>query len=85
MSKHLSGAEHHLAAAVDHEQAAAHHRLASQRYAEKDYAHAAYQALTAHGHGRQAARHCSEATKYNLEHRDNLPSPIRVAKIEPVQ
>src|SRR6185312_11034738 len=86
MTKHLSGAEHHLAAATHHEQAAAHHRLASQHYAEKDYAHAAHQALIAHGHGQQAARHANEATKYHIEHHDAVPPPLRVVKkIEPVQ
>jgi hypothetical protein len=85
MAKHLSGTEHHLAAATHHEHAAAHHRLASQHYAEKDYAHAAHQALIAHGHGQQAARHANEATKFHIEHHDKPPAPIRVAKIESVQ
>jgi hypothetical protein len=85
MNKHLSGTEHHRAAALHHEQAAAHHRLASQHFADKDYARAAHQALIALGHGQQAVRHANEATKYHIEHNDNSPSPIRVAKIESVQ
>jgi hypothetical protein len=68
MAKILTGAEHHIAAAEHHEQAAAYHRRASEYYAEKDYAHAAHQALIAHGHTQQALRHGSEATKYHLEH-----------------
>ncbi len=85
MAKHLSGTEHHQAAAIHHEQAAVHHRLASQHYAEKDYAHAAHQALIAHGHGQQAAHHANQATQYHIEHHDNSPPPVRVAKIELVQ
>jgi len=67
MGKILTGTEHHMAAAQHHEQAASHHRLASKHYAEKDYAHAAHQALIAHGHTKQAVRHGNEATKYHLE------------------
>jgi hypothetical protein len=76
--KHVSGTEHHIAAANHHEQAAAHHRLASEHYAERDYAHAAHQALIAHGHGQQAARHAYEATKYHLEHYDSSSALSRV-------
>ncbi|HEX4111900.1 MAG TPA: hypothetical protein VH020_05135 [Stellaceae bacterium] len=83
MAKHLSGTEHHLAAATHHEQAAMHHRLASQHYAEKDYAHAAHQALIAHGHAQQGIRHANEATKYHIEQHDNAQSGA--AKIEPVR
>jgi hypothetical protein len=67
MNKLLTGTEHHVAAAAHHEQAALHHRLASQHYTEKDYAHAAHQALIAHGHMQQAVRHGNEATKYHVE------------------
>jgi hypothetical protein len=42
--------------------------MASKHYAEKDYAHAAHQALIAHGHMQHAVRHGNEATKYHLEH-----------------
>jgi hypothetical protein len=68
MSKLLSGTEHHEAAVSHHEQAAWRHREASRNYAEKDYAHAAHQALIAHGHTQQAIRHGNEATKYHVEH-----------------
>jgi hypothetical protein len=68
MSKTLTGAEHHDAAAVHHEQAAVHHREAARYYAQKDYAHAAHEALIAHGHTQQAMRHGNEATKYHVEH-----------------
>jgi hypothetical protein len=64
----FTGKEHHIAAADHHEQAARHHRLASKHYEEKDYAHAAHQALIAHGHTQQAMRHGNEATKYHVEH-----------------
>lgn len=68
MTKTLTGTEHHDKAATHHEQAARHHRKASQHYAEKDYAHAAHQALIAHGHTQRAIRHGNEATKYHVEH-----------------
>jgi len=68
MARILSGAEHHVAVAEHHEQAAEHRRLASKHYSEKDYAHAAHQALIAHGHTQQAVRHGNEATKFHLEH-----------------
>jgi len=64
----FTGKEHHLAAADHHEHAARHHRLASKHYEERDYAHAAHQALIAHGHTQQAIRHGNEATKYHVEH-----------------
>ncbi len=67
MGKLLTGTEHHVAAAEHHDKAAVHHRRASQHYAEKDYAHAAHQALIAHGHTQQAVWHGSEATKYHVE------------------
>ena len=68
MNKALTGTEHHDAAAMQYEQAAFHHREASRHYAAKDYAHAAHQALIAHGHTQQAIRHGNEATKYHVEH-----------------
>jgi hypothetical protein len=75
MVKNLTGAERHTAAAEHHEQAASHHRLASKHYAEKDYAHAAHQALIAHGYTQQAVRHGNEATKSYLEqHGKELPA-----------
>lgn len=68
MTRMFTGKEHHLAAADHHEQAAWHHRQASKHYEDKDHAHAAHQALTAHGHTQQAVRHGNEATKYHVEH-----------------
>jgi hypothetical protein len=68
MTKLFTGKEHHLAAADHHDQAARHHRQASRHYEEKDHAHAAHQALIAHGHTQQAVRHGNEATKYHVEH-----------------
>ena len=56
MAKMLSGQEHHLAAADHHESAALHHRNASKHYQEGDHAHAAHQALIAHGHAQLASR-----------------------------
>lgn len=66
MARILTGTEHHLAAAEHHEQAAMHHRQASVHYAERDYAHAAHQALIAHGHTQQAVHRGNEATKYHI-------------------
>ena len=68
VAKILTGAERHTAAAEHHEQSASHHRLASKHYAEKDFAHAAHQALIAHGHTQLAVRNGNEATRYHLEH-----------------
>jgi hypothetical protein len=49
---------HHAAAAAHHQQAARFHREASRHYLiGKDYAHAAHQALTAHGHALRALEH----------------------------
>jgi len=46
---------HHLSAQPHHEQAARFHREASRHFeAGKDFAHAAHQALIAHGHALQA-------------------------------
>ncbi len=68
MAKMFTGKEHHLAAAEHHERAAQHHRQASIHYEGKDHAHAAHQALIAHGHAQQAVRHANEATKFHVEH-----------------
>jgi hypothetical protein len=54
---------HHAAAAVHHQQAARFHREASRHYQiGKDYAHAAHQALTAHGHALRALEHGQAAS-----------------------
>jgi hypothetical protein len=81
MVKHLTGSEHHIAAAEQYERAARHHRCASQHYLEMNHPQAAYQALIAHGHMQQAVRHSSEATKYYVElnGQEVVPEPKRVA------
>jgi len=54
---------HHTAAAEHHQQAARFHREASRHYLiGKDYAHAAHQALTAHGHALRALEHGQAAS-----------------------
>src|SRR5258706_15567964 len=79
MVKHLTGSEHHIAAAEQDERAVRHHRRASQHY-ELNHPQAAYQALIAHGHMQQAVRHSSEATKYYVERngQEGVPEPTRV-------
>lgn len=64
----LTGKEHYLAAADHHDLAARRHRDASKYDAERNHAHAAHQAVIAHGHARLAAHHANEATKYHVEH-----------------
>jgi hypothetical protein len=82
----FTGKEHHLAAADHHEQAARHHRQASKHYEENDHAHAAHQALIAHGHAQQAARHGNEATKYYVEHHGkDLPATDQIPALEKVK
>jgi len=70
MTRILTGAEHHTAAAKHHEQAASHHRQASRHYSEKNYDKAAHQGLIGHGHSQRAIRHGNEATKYHVEHEE---------------
>ena len=83
MTRMFTGKEHHLAAADHHELAARHHRRASKHYEDEDYAHAAHQALIAHGHMQQAARHGNEATKYHVEHHGkDLPATEKIATHE---
>jgi len=85
MTKMFTGKEHHLAAADHHEQAARHHRQASKHYEEKDHAHAAHQALIAHGHTQQAVRHGNEATKYHVEHHGkDSPATDKVSATEKI-
>jgi hypothetical protein len=47
---------------------------ASKHYEEKDYAHAAHQALIAHDHTRRAIHHGNEAGKYHAEQHSNASS-----------
>jgi hypothetical protein len=71
MVKHLTRSEHHSQVAICDQRTAVHRRLVSQHYAEKGYAHAAHQALIAHGHSLKAIYHANEAMKYQLEHHDD--------------
>jgi hypothetical protein len=72
----------HLTSAVfHHKQAAQFHREASRHYqVGKDYAHAAHQALVAHGHGLQAIDHEHDAGTYFAERNGNVlpkyPEPV---------
>jgi hypothetical protein len=55
MTANSQDGSHHLSAQPHHEQAARFHREASRHFeAGKDFAHAAHQALIAHGHALQA-------------------------------
>jgi hypothetical protein len=79
-AKHRA-AEHHASAAIHHEQAARYHREASRHYQTgKDYAHAAHQALVAHGHALQAIDRGNDASKYYAGHDGNAlpnnPEPV---------
>jgi hypothetical protein len=79
-AKHRA-AEHHASAAIHHEQAVRYHREASRHYQTgKDYAHAAHQALVAHGHALLAIDRGTEASKYYAEHDGNTlpkyPAPV---------
>jgi hypothetical protein len=63
-AKHDS-AEPHASAAIHHAAAARFHREASRHYqVGKDHAHAAHQALLAHGHGLRAIERGYEASAY---------------------
>jgi hypothetical protein len=67
--------DHHEAAARHHEQAAHFHREASRHYQiGKDYAHAAHQALTAHGHALRALENGQAASARYAEH-EGSPLP----------
>jgi len=69
MTKTNGPAEHHASAAGHHERAAQYHREASRHYQiGKDYAHAAHQALTAHGHGLRALEQGQAASAFYAEH-----------------
>jgi hypothetical protein len=65
------GAEHHASAAGHHEDAANFHHQASMHYEiGKDYAHAAHQALVAHGHAMQAIEHANHARDHYPDYDD---------------
>jgi hypothetical protein len=62
-------AEHQISATTHHEEAARYHHEASKHYQiGKDYAHAAFQALLAHGHALQAIDRGNEAGRHYAEH-----------------
>jgi len=75
--------DHHMAAARHHEQAAYFHREASRHYQiGKDYAHAAHQALVAHGHELRAMEHGQEARAAYARH-EGSPLPGYLARATP--
>src|SRR5476651_332982 len=81
MSENHGAAEHHNRAAMHHTLAARYHREASRHYQTgKDYAHAAHQALVAHGHALQAIDRGNDASKYYAGHNGNAlpnyPEPV---------
>lgn len=77
--------DHHVSAAIHHEQAAYFHREASRHYQiGKDYAHAAHQALTAHGHALRAQEHGRAASACYSQHEDSpLPSYLMRSSDQP--
>jgi hypothetical protein len=75
MSGNHGAADHHASAVVHHAQAVGHHREASRHYeVGKDYAHAAHQALVAHGHGLRAMDFGKEAETYYSQHAESVPA-----------
>jgi hypothetical protein len=81
-----SAAEHHADAAMHHGQAASFHRSASRHYqVGKDYAHAAHQALSAHGHALRASEHGQAARElYAAQEGSPLPRYLTRASVQPV-
>jgi hypothetical protein len=74
MANQHGAAAHHASAAAHHNEAARYHREASRHYlVGKDYAHAAHQALVAHGHALHAVGRGHEANKYYLQNDRNAP------------
>jgi len=83
-------AEHHASAAFHHRQAAQFHREASRHYEiGKDFAHAAHQALIAHGHALRAIDHGNQAGKYYAGQDGSLlqkyPEPVPLAPAKAVE
>jgi hypothetical protein len=81
-----SAAEHHADAAMHHGQAASFHRSASRHYqVGKDYAHAAHQALSAHGHALRASAQGQAARElYAAQEGSPLPRYLTRASDQPV-
>jgi hypothetical protein len=74
-TKH-SKKEHLEAAASHHEQAGRFHREASRHFeAGKDFAHAAHQAMMAHGHALHAIYRANDAVKHNSSTPLIVPPP----------
>jgi hypothetical protein len=69
MTETHRAAEHHIKAAAHHMQASRYHRESSRHYEiGKDYAHAAHQALVAHGHALRALRSGNDARLHYATH-----------------
>jgi hypothetical protein len=77
MTDNHRASEHHRTAAMHHTQAARYHGKSSRHYETgKDYAHAAHQALVAHGHALLALKYGDEArAQYAGHHLSELPRP----------
>jgi hypothetical protein len=76
----MTAAHHHVSAAIHHERAAHYNREASRHYQiGKDYAHAAHQAVTAHGHALRALEHGHAAITFYTEH-EGSPLPGYLAR-----
>ena len=72
MTAKQGAAGHHASAVSHHGQAMQFHREAARHYQiGKDYAHAAHQALVAHGHTMQAMEHGQKAAEAYAEHGGN--------------
>ena len=77
MSENHSATEHHRTATKHHTRAAEYHRESSRHYETgKDYAHAAHQALIAHGHALLGLKYGDEArAHYAGHHLSDLSKP----------
>jgi hypothetical protein len=77
MTENHGASEHHRTAAMHHTQAARYHHESARHYEiGKDYAHAAHQALVAHGHALSGLKYGEEArTHYAGHHLSDLPKP----------
>lgn len=76
MNTKQSKKEHLEAAASHHERAGRFHREASRHFeAGKDFAHAAHQAMMAHGHALHAIYRANDAVKHNSSAPLIVPPP----------
>jgi hypothetical protein len=90
MADQHTAADHHDAAAQQHDQAMKLHRSASRHYQiGKDYAHAAHQALAAHGHGMLALASAEAALQQHQPHdghaHDGMSAPAQATPVAPVK